>query len=99
MKKYDSIPRYGKQGTRDILGTEVVVMEKLDGANASFGIIGGELKIFSRNQELNEYNTLKRYTREWRRKQNEYIQERTTKPTTDTILQVKPTRGKHSSLH
>ena len=30
MKKYDSIPRYGKQGTRDILGTEVVVMEKLE---------------------------------------------------------------------
>ena len=59
MKKYDSIPRYGKQGTRDILGTEVVVMEKLDGANASFGIIGGELKMFSRNQELNEYNTLR----------------------------------------
>ena len=59
MKKYDSIPRYGKQGTRDILGTEVVVMEKLDGANASFGIIGGELKMFSRNQELNEHNTLR----------------------------------------
>ena len=59
MKKYDSIPRYGKQGTRDILGTEVVVMEKLDGANASFGIIDGELKMFSRNQELNEYNTLR----------------------------------------
>ena len=51
MKKYDSIPRYGKQGTRDILGTEVVVMEKLDGANASFGIIDGKLKMFSRNQE------------------------------------------------
>ena len=59
MKKYDSIPRYGKQGTRDILGTEVVVMEKLDGANASFGIIDGELKMFSRNQELNEHNTLR----------------------------------------
>ena len=59
MKKYDSIPRYGKQGTRDILGTEVVVMEKLDGANASFGIIDGKLKMFSRNQELNEHNTLR----------------------------------------
>ena len=59
MKKYDSIPRYGKQGTRDILGTEVVVMEKLDGANASFGIIDGELKMFSRNQELDEHNTLR----------------------------------------
>ena len=59
MKKYDSIPRYGKQGTRDILGTEVVVMEKLDGANASFGIIDGELKMFSRNQELNEHSTLR----------------------------------------
>ena len=59
MKKYGSIPRYGKQGTRDILGTEVVVMEKLDGANASFGIIDGELKMFSRNQELNEHNTLR----------------------------------------
>ena len=34
-------------------------MEKLDGANASFGIIDGELKMFSRNQELNEYNTLR----------------------------------------
>ena len=59
MKKYDSIPRYGKQGTRDILGTEVVIMEKLDGANASFGIIDGKLKMFSRNQELNEHNTLR----------------------------------------
>ena len=36
MKKYGSIPRYGKQGTRDILGTEVVVMEKLDGAKRVF---------------------------------------------------------------
>ena len=34
-------------------------MEKLDGANASFGIIDGELKMFSRNQELNEHNTLR----------------------------------------
>ena len=59
MKKYDSIPRYGKQGTRDILNTNVTVMEKLDGANASFGIIDGELKMFSRNQELNEHNTLR----------------------------------------
>lgn len=59
MKKYDSIPRYGKQGTRDILNTHVTVMEKLDGANASFGIIGGELKMFSRNQELDEHNTLR----------------------------------------
>lgn len=59
MKKYDSIPRYGKQGTRDILNTHVTVMEKLDGANASFGIIDGELKIFSRNQELNDHSTLR----------------------------------------
>lgn len=59
MKKYDSIPRYGKTGTQNILNKNVVIMEKLDGANASFGVVDGELKAFSRNQELDEHNTLR----------------------------------------
>lgn len=60
MKKYDSILRFGKRGTTEaILEKEVVVMEKLDGANASFRLVNGELKMFSRNQELDEHNTLR----------------------------------------
>lgn len=60
MKKYDSILRYGKRGTKEALtNKEVTIMEKLDGANASFGIIDGKLRAFSRNQELSDTNTLR----------------------------------------
>ena len=68
MKKYDSIPRFGKVGTtQNIEGSYVYVMEKLDGANASFGLIDGELKMFSRNQELSDTNTLRGFY-DWVRK-------------------------------
>lgn len=55
------ILRHGKAGTH--LTTEgshkIVIMEKLDGANASFKLEDGQIKAFSRNNELNETNTLR----------------------------------------
>ncbi|WP_405101630.1 RNA ligase family protein [Oceanobacillus sp. FSL H7-0719] len=66
MKKYSKIIRHGKNGTHLTIegNPEVIVMEKLDGANASFGLIEGELKCFSRNKELNENDGLRGF-REW----------------------------------
>ena len=60
MRKYNSILRFGKTGTLEsVKDKEVYITEKLDGANASFRREGNKLKVFSRNQELNEHNTLR----------------------------------------
>lgn len=61
MRKYNSIERYGKRGTQDILesGGDIVIFEKLDGANSSIQFIAGEIKCFSRNTELSEAETLR----------------------------------------
>lgn len=61
QKKYHSIVRLGHRSTVDVLkeGDHIVVQEKIDGANASFRKDkDGTLRAFSRNQELNEGNTL-----------------------------------------
>lgn len=59
MKKYNKVIRYGKQGTQSAIEGNIVITEKLDGANASFGNVNGELKCFSRNRELDEKNNLR----------------------------------------
>lgn len=61
MKKYQKIPRADIKSAREMLGnmTEMTVLEKIDGANASFKLENGELKCFSRNNELDEHNTLR----------------------------------------
>lgn len=61
MKKYSKIVRHGKKGTHLTIegNPQVVIMEKLDGANASFAAENGNLKCFSRNTELDEENTLR----------------------------------------
>lgn len=61
MKKYHKIVRHGKAGTHlTVEGSpKVVVQEKLDGANASFKKENGILRVFSRNQELDQHNTLR----------------------------------------
>lgn len=60
QKKYHSIVRYGHKSTQDVLnkGDHIIIQEKVDGANASFAVINGELKCWSRNKELNANNTL-----------------------------------------
>ena len=60
QKKYHKIIRYGHKSTQDVLnkGYYIIIQEKIDGANASFAVINGELKCWSRNRELNESNTL-----------------------------------------
>lgn len=60
QKKYHSIVRYGHKTTQDVLnkGDKIIIQEKVDGANASFAIVDGELKCWSRNKELNASNTL-----------------------------------------
>ena len=61
FRKYDSIVRYGKKGTHESVaeGQEIVIQEKLDGANASFTYKDGELKAYSRKTELNSKDTLR----------------------------------------
>jgi len=58
MKKYTKVSR--KMNNDFFLeGVSIIVQEKLDGANASFLVNSkGELEVFSRNNELNEENTL-----------------------------------------
>lgn len=62
MKKYDSVIRLGKSSTDfHQVGDEIVVQEKLDGANASFERVGEGLAAYSRNKELDSENTLNGY--------------------------------------
>lgn len=60
QKKYHSIVRYGHRSTREVLnrGDQIIIQEKVDGANASFAVVDGELKCWSRNRELSMGNTL-----------------------------------------
>lgn len=60
QKKYHSIVRYGHRSTREVLnrGDQIIIQEKVDGANASFAVVDGELKCWSRNRELSMSNTL-----------------------------------------
>ena len=49
MKKYNKVVRQGQRGTHLTIqeGSKVIIMEKLDGANASFKKENGILKCFS----------------------------------------------------
>jgi RNA ligase len=66
MKKYSKIVRYGKQATQNTLenNPNIVIMEKLDGANASFKVENGEILAFSRNNQLGEGDGLRGFY-EW----------------------------------
>ena len=67
QKKYDSILRSGHPDLENafIVGDLVVAMEKLDGANASFMVDKkGNLRVFSRNTELDENEGLRGFY-EW----------------------------------
>ncbi|AYB37599.1 RNA ligase family protein [Brevibacillus laterosporus] len=61
-KKYIDVIRYGHKTTVGVLneGDQIVIQEKIDGANASFMFDEKSRKIraFSRNTELDEENTL-----------------------------------------
>lgn len=61
FKKYNSIERHGKRGTHLTVEGDpyVVIMEKIDGANASFRRVGNEILCFSRNTQLDEENGLR----------------------------------------
>lgn len=61
MKKYHDIVRLGHKSTVGMLneGDNVVIQEKIDGANASFRLIDGKVVAFSRNTQLDEHNTLR----------------------------------------
>ncbi|TCJ00024.1 RNA ligase family protein [Cytobacillus praedii] len=64
MKKYQDIVRHGKSGTHLTIegNPHIIIQEKLDGANASFKFVNGQLKCFSRNTELDEGNTLRGFS-------------------------------------
>jgi len=61
MKKYMKIIRHGKSATHLTLenNAKIVIMEKIDGANASFKREGDKVIAFSRNNPLDETNTLR----------------------------------------
>ncbi len=52
QKKYQSITRYGKSNNEISARGNIVIWEKIDGANASFMRDGDTIRTFSRNQEL-----------------------------------------------
>lgn len=60
QKRYMEIPRLGHKSTLGVLnvGDQIVVQEKLDGANASFRRDGNIIRAYSRNNELDESNNL-----------------------------------------
>ncbi|WEG18607.1 RNA ligase family protein [Alkalihalophilus pseudofirmus] len=61
MRKYQSITRHGKSGTHLTIETndEIIIQEKLDGANASFKLEDGKVVAFSRNTKLDMSNGLR----------------------------------------
>ena len=63
QKKFMDIVRYGHRDTHGVLneGDYIAIMEKLDGANASFCLSedGKEVLAFSRNRQLDEENDLR----------------------------------------
>lgn len=63
MKKYMKVVRHGKRGTHLIAqnGENIIIQEKLDGANASFKLNSddGEVDVFSRRYMLHPNNTLR----------------------------------------
>lgn len=66
MKKYTDVVRLGHKTTVGVLneGDDIVIQEKLDGANASFKVENGEVVAFSRNTQLSTGNTLRGFY-EW----------------------------------
>ena len=60
QKKFTDVTRLGHKTTVGVLneGDQIVIQEKIDGANASFRRVGNELVGFSRNHQLHEGNTL-----------------------------------------
>ena len=60
QKKYHDVVRLGHKSTLGVLnvGDNIVIQEKLDGANASFRRDGDIVRAYSRNNELSEENTL-----------------------------------------
>jgi RNA ligase len=60
QKKFTDVVRLGHKNTIGVLaeGDNIVIQEKIDGANASFRRVGNELVAFSRNHQLSEENTL-----------------------------------------
>lgn len=52
LSSYSKIYSLGHRAIRDLLNGEIVVQEKIDGSQFSFGVINGELQCRSRNQPL-----------------------------------------------
>lgn len=53
LHSYSSIFTVGHRAVRGIFGGPVIVEEKVDGSQISFGVIGGELAIRSKGAEIN----------------------------------------------
>jgi len=49
---YPKIYALGHREVKDIFSSEVIIQEKIDGSQISFGIFDGELKIKSKSKEL-----------------------------------------------
>jgi hypothetical protein len=80
MKKYMDIVRLGHKSTTNVLniGDEIIIQEKIDGANASFKLEDDKIKVFSRKTELNLENNLRGFynyaiTIDYNKLNNDYI--------------------------
>ena len=63
QKKFTDIVRLGHKNTIGVLneGDNIIIQEKIDGANASFRRDGENIRAYSRNHELDEQNNLGRF--------------------------------------
>jgi hypothetical protein len=61
FKKFTDVIRLGHKSTIGVLteGDNIIVQEKIDGANASFRVVDDEIYAFSRNTQLSADNTLR----------------------------------------
>lgn len=58
---YPKIHRLGKEEVEGILDYPVTVQEKIDGANASIWLEDGEIKLGTRNNEVEDFRGLREY--------------------------------------
>ena len=52
IRGYSSPKAFGHRLVQDILDGDVIIQEKIDGSQISFGVYGGKLSVRSRNQQL-----------------------------------------------
>lgn len=60
---YPSIYNLGHAAVKDLFTSQVIVQEKIDGSQFSFGVFGGDLKVRSKGQEMSPAEPQKMFAR------------------------------------